>query len=83
MTKFLTFTGNQTPPSERPTISENDLPDQEFGDNHHSGKFNNKWLSNFNHVGEGHCEAWNNLIDLIPTQHWHQWFDELMLFSED
>ena len=45
MTWFLTFTDNQTPPSERQDISENDLLDEEFEHNHYAGNFESKWLS--------------------------------------
>ena len=63
MTWFLTFTDNQTPPSERQNISEND---QEFEDNHNASNFESKSLSIFNLVGKGYCEASNNSIDIIP-----------------
>ena len=45
MTQFLTFTDNETPPSERQNISENDLLDHELEDNHYAGNFESKWLS--------------------------------------
>lgn len=83
MTQFLSFTDNLTPPSERQTVSVDDLRDQEVEDHHYSGNFENEWLSNFSLLGKGHCEAWNNLIDLIPTLHWQQCFVELILSSED
>ena len=42
MTQFLTFTDNETPPSERQNISENDLLDHELEDNHYAGNFESK-----------------------------------------
>ena len=42
MTQFLTFTDNETPPSERQNISENDLLDHELEDDHYAGNFESK-----------------------------------------
>ena len=60
MQNYDTFTDNETPPSERQNISENDLLDHELEDNHYAGNFESKWLSIFNLVGKGYCEASNN-----------------------
>ena len=42
MTQFLSFTDNLTPPSERQTVSVDDLRDQEVEDHHYSGNFENE-----------------------------------------